>query len=560
MVEPFEHTIARLSRELADYNLEKRLQNKKEVQERFGDVLSPKRIWDLQEDQIKSFLDLDNNRHWTLQRQKTHITRDMEALRVGLSVLLNEERPLAARYTEGVGLVDGMGRAIATAILQVAYPDRYGVWNGKSEGAMRILGVRPETERGSTEGEQYAAVNEVLSSLADELEIDLWTLDYLWNDIDEMDRYLPTSIPYLKQPGTSKFYPVCVEAIQSWDKVEDDGELEISFDAEKEGKAGDVFIRIDHSGEKEFSTTWNKSSEWTVFPARIRAAATALRDTVYTGQFRIEHESGELTIEPESQNWIVASESPASAEDYFDAFREIEQDLTEEERKVLHVHYSASDQTVTADSVAEDLSFGGGASIRDIYGELGEKVAGDLGQEKYLLDSGQEAYWPFLASGIRGGSFRFVLRPEVASALEQVGWFDAGEEERHLSGTEAPEMTGRGSDNPKRLETTTTRTVRDTQITRTIKQVHDHRCQRCKEVLEFSNGERYAEAHHIKPLGKPHEGPDRQWNVLCVCPNCHVLLDRGAVPLDLSKLRTVGGHEIGEEVIEYHNEEVYQDE
>lgn len=557
MVEPFEHAIARLSRELADYDLEKRVQNKKEVQERFGYVFSPERVWDLQEEQITAFLDFKNNQHWTLQRQKSHITRDMEALRVGLSVLLNEERPLAPRYTEGVGMVKGMGKAIATAILQVAFPDRYGVWNGKSEGAMRILGVWPETERGSTKGEQYAAVNEVLSSLADELEVDLWTLDYLWNDINETDRYLPRSIPHLKQLSASDFYPVFVEEIKGWDKTEDDAELEISFDAEKEGKPGDVYIRIDHSGEKEFSTTWNTSNEWTVFPARIRAAATALRDTVSTGQFRIEHESGELTIEPELQNWIVASKSPTSAEDYLGAFREMEEELTEKEREILRFHHAASDQTVTADSVSEELGFGGGL---DIYSELGEKVAGALGQEKYLLGSGQEAYWPFLASGIRGSSFRLVLRPEVASALEQVGWVDAEEEEKHLSGTEAPEMTGRGSDDPKRLETTTTRTVRDTQITRTVKQVHDHRCQRCEETLKLPGEERYAEAHHIKPLGKPHEGPDRHWNVLCVCPNCHVLLDKGAVRLDLSKLRTVEGHEIEEEVVEYHNKKIYQGE
>ncbi len=38
----------------------------------------------------------------------------------------------------------------------------------------------------------------------------------------------------------------------------------------------------------------------------------------------------------------------------------------------------------------------------------------------------------------------------------------------------------------------------------------------------------------MRPLGKPHEGPDTVENVLCLCPNHHVLFDRGAIGLDAS--------------------------
>ncbi|TJZ42306.1 hypothetical protein FCH28_35515 [Streptomyces piniterrae] len=44
-------------------------------------------------------------------------------------------------------------------------------------------------------------------------------------------------------------------------------------------------------------------------------------------------------------------------------------------------------------------------------------------------------------------------------------------------------------------------------------------------------GEAYSEAAHIQALGKPHDGPDTIGNVLCLCPNCHVLFDRGALQL-----------------------------
>jgi predicted restriction endonuclease len=62
----------------------------------------------------------------------------------------------------------------------------------------------------------------------------------------------------------------------------------------------------------------------------------------------------------------------------------------------------------------------------------------------------------------------------------------------------------------------------------------------------------YAEAHHIKPLGAPHNGPDVRANILCVCPNDHVLLDYGAIKLYGNHLK-----EVGQEYIDYHNENIY---
>lgn len=84
-----------------------------------------------------------------------------------------------------------------------------------------------------------------------------------------------------------------------------------------------------------------------------------------------------------------------------------------------------------------------------------------------------------------------------------------------------------GQPQPSRSQTTVTRTVRDTQLTRDIKALHDHTCQVCGVRLE-ANGVPYAEAAHIRPLGQPHNGPDTPDNILCLCPNHHVLFDRGA--------------------------------
>lgn len=79
---------------------------------------------------------------------------------------------------------------------------------------------------------------------------------------------------------------------------------------------------------------------------------------------------------------------------------------------------------------------------------------------------------------------------------------------------------------PKRVQQSTLRVVRDTEQARRIKKLYDYRCQVCGTRLEGSGGP-YAEAAHIKPLGQPHNGPDVPENVLCLCPNHHVLFDYG---------------------------------
>jgi putative restriction endonuclease len=42
----------------------------------------------------------------------------------------------------------------------------------------------------------------------------------------------------------------------------------------------------------------------------------------------------------------------------------------------------------------------------------------------------------------------------------------------------------------------------------------------------------YAEGAHIRPLGKPHNGRDDTQNLLCLCPNHHVMLDKGCFTID----------------------------
>lgn len=98
-----------------------------------------------------------------------------------------------------------------------------------------------------------------------------------------------------------------------------------------------------------------------------------------------------------------------------------------------------------------------------------------------------------------------------------------------------------GNPKPKRVEVTTQRVVRTTAVAESVKGMYGYACQRCGTKIVTSAGP-YAEAAHIRPLGRPHDGPDVTSNVLCLCPNCHTEFDYGlwAIADDLSLVGSAG--------------------
>ena len=125
------------------------------------------------------------------------------------------------------------------------------------------------------------------------------------------------------------------------------------------------------------------------------------------------------------------------------------------------------------------------------------------------------------------------------------------------SGSSGVLPSGAGGPAP-RIRTTVLRIVRDTAVSRRAKALHDFQCQVCGIRLGCEGGP-YAEAAHIRPLGAPHHGPDVIENVLCLCPNHHVLFDNGAISIaeDFSligargRLRVLDTHVIGPAYTEY---------
>jgi hypothetical protein len=110
------------------------------------------------------------NRHWTLQRLKTRVTRDMPKLKAALKILLNESSPLEERLQrlrdpQSPDYRKYMAQAIFSPILFVAYPDKYPVYNETVERAFEKLGIKLENESGSI-WKSYPEVQKLILNLA----------------------------------------------------------------------------------------------------------------------------------------------------------------------------------------------------------------------------------------------------------------------------------------------------------------------------------------------------------------------------------------------------------
>lgn len=124
---------------------------------------------------------------------------------------------------------------------------------------------------------------------------------------------------------------------------------------------------------------------------------------------------------------------------------------------------------------------------------------------------------------------------------------------------------------PQRTETEVSRIIRNTSLVKDLKHRYSHTCQVCGDRRKQGPDNPYAEAHHIKPLGDPHHGPDDESNVVVLCPNHHADFDYGVIAVDPddltishqyddrvdgAKLNVRSDHDLAATLLSYHNENI----
>lgn len=165
---------------------------------KYGSLFHPSNLDTLTREQFKSFLSFKNNKHWWgIHRQGNLITKDMDRLRSALKILLDEKLPIKERldrlFPRGrPNYIKGLGRAVATPILLVVYPDKYPVYNSRSEAALKKLGLHPEFS-GEGFGERYMKIMGIICDLAERYDMSLLRLDEAFGQLADIDSEIGTA-------------------------------------------------------------------------------------------------------------------------------------------------------------------------------------------------------------------------------------------------------------------------------------------------------------------------------------------------------------------------------
>jgi putative restriction endonuclease len=202
------------------------------------------------------------------------------------------------------------------------------------------------------------------------------------------------------------------------------------------------------------------------------------------------------------------------------------------------------DQELARQNLALAVSMQQGLPVRVVRGFTHRsQFSPDLGYRYDGLFSVESFWHERGTSGFKVWRFRLVRRDDPPSTDEQ----------------ESDPALSQGNSIPARAKTSISRVIRDTELSADLKRLYNFTCQVCGTRLEGPAGP-YVEAAHVRPLGRPHNGPDTPDNLICLCPNHHYLFDVGAfgIRTDLSLIGISGTlivhkkHPLNPEHLRYH--------
>ena len=199
--ETFVDAIQQMGPEMENLGPEKRKKIaavRKKVFSKYSGLFRPENIQGLTKAEYTEFLKYRYNRASPgLYRAGGKVVNDMRRLRRALSILVDGRHELVGRIDKilpkgGDPFIKTFGRAQLTTVLHFRDPKGYGIFNGATEGAVRDLKLTPHYVRGMSFGEKYVLFNRTLLRLARELNVDLWTLQWMWqkNSASKMTKLL----------------------------------------------------------------------------------------------------------------------------------------------------------------------------------------------------------------------------------------------------------------------------------------------------------------------------------------------------------------------------------
>lgn len=225
----------------------------------------------------------------------------------------------------------------------------------------------------------------------------------------------------------------------------------------------------------------------------------------------------------------MAEDAPTPVPDagrYADALGRLAERLSDVQRSLLVAHYLAPGHAATARELAEAAGLAAWQAVNSQYGQLGTMMRDALGYQA----EGQQSYAiaSFVSPGTGGGTeWLWVMHPELAEALEQLGWVQPN----WLALPDEVQPAAVLVEGATR-QVTVNAYERNPRAHRRCIAAHGTDCCICGFNFGAVYGPEahgYIHVHHIRPLSEI--GEDYVVNPVedlrPVCPNCHAVLHLG---------------------------------
>ncbi len=230
-----------------------------------------------------------------------------------------------------------------------------------------------------------------------------------------------------------------------------------------------------------------------------------------------------------------------SVEEYVDGLEAIEPRASDLRKRLLTEQYNAPDHTVTAPQLAKLAEVKGGYPVVNAqYGGLGHKFCDETGYEPDEREGGGYRWWAVWSFGYWSSKgFIWEMHPQVAQALERLGWVASGE------ATIPEEIAWQG-----RIVEGASRKIsvnayeRNREARRECLRYYGTSCAVCEIDLELIYGpmaQGFIHVHHLKPLSEIDE--EYEVNPISdlrpVCPNCHAIIHLGGKTRTIEEVRKI---------------------
>lgn len=223
--------------------------------------IQPHVIRNMSDDELKKrFLDYYNSNTGYKQNlnklNRDRIIRDIEQFRKTLNYLLDDGIDIKERLDEvlkGKYKINGFGRGILTGFLMDFNPDKYCVWNNKTEMGLNQLGI-PFKERGYSEGQCYAMVLNIqnrIKNLKPDLSLNFDNIDLFLHTIsaekEGIKKVREITGEEQTPPPVSYWQIAPAEKARLWGELRDQSIAAVGyekFDFDVSGKSKNELLRL----------------------------------------------------------------------------------------------------------------------------------------------------------------------------------------------------------------------------------------------------------------------------------------------------------------------------